>query len=82
MAVSRNCRLRALAKSEGHGTEIILDIKRIPREESYDEYLEPYRLAEIVKKYSGISVTRSRWRCKDSRLKEGVEPKGREERGL
>lgn len=34
------------------GTEVMLKIKQNTEEESYDEYLEPYRLKAIVKKYS------------------------------
>ena len=34
------------------GTEIILKIKENTEEESYDEFLEPYRLKALTKKYS------------------------------
>lgn len=34
------------------GTEIILTIKENTEEESYDEYLEEYRIRSIIKKYS------------------------------
>lgn len=34
------------------GTEIILNIKENQEEDLYDEYLEEYRLKEIIKKYS------------------------------
>lgn len=34
------------------GTDIILKIKENEEEETYDEYLEEYRLREIIKKYS------------------------------
>ena len=63
-------------EKEGHGTEIILDIKKNTEEESYDEYLEPYRLAEIVKKYSDYIRYPIQMEMQHSRLKEGVEPKG------
>ena len=62
-------------EKEGHGTEIILDIKKNTEEESYDEYLEPYRLAEIVKKYSDYIRYPIQMEMQHSRLKEGVEPK-------
>ena len=62
-------------EKEGHGTEIILDIKKNTEEESYDEYLEPYRLAEIVKKYSDYIRYPIQMEMQNSRLKEGVEPK-------
>ncbi|WP_062197352.1 molecular chaperone HtpG [Massilibacterium senegalense] len=39
-------------KKETVGTEIILHLKENTEEEAYDEYLETYRLREIIKKYS------------------------------
>lgn len=49
------------------GTEIILKIKENEEDESYDEYLEEYRLRSIIKKYSDfirypikMEVTKSR----------------------
>lgn len=39
-------------EKENVGTEIILTIKDNTEDESYDEYLEEYRLQEIIKKYS------------------------------
>lgn len=39
-------------EKENVGTEIILTIKDNKEDESYDEYLEEYRLQEIIKKYS------------------------------
>lgn len=40
------------AEKEEVGTEVILKIKENTEEEKYDEYLEQYRIKEIVKKYS------------------------------
>lgn len=40
------------AEKDSVGTEIILTIKENTEEESYDEYLDEYRLKSIVKKYS------------------------------
>ncbi|QAY68471.1 molecular chaperone HtpG [Paenibacillus protaetiae] len=40
------------ASKETAGTDIILHIKANTEEDSYDEYLETYRLRAIVKKYS------------------------------
>ncbi|MDR2089852.1 MAG: molecular chaperone HtpG [Clostridiales Family XIII bacterium] len=37
---------------EGNGTEIILTIKENEEEENYDEFLETYRLRNLVKRYS------------------------------
>lgn len=39
-------------EKEQVGTEIILKIKENTEEEKYDEYLEEYRLKEVIKKYS------------------------------
>src|SRR5690625_2571213 len=39
-------------EKEEVGTKIILKIKENTEEESYDDYLEEYRLREIIKKYS------------------------------
>jgi len=51
----------------GVGTEIILKIKESTEEESFDEYLQEYRLKAIIKKYSDfirypikMDVTKSR----------------------
>lgn len=40
------------AEKDTVGTEIVMYIKENSEEEQYDEYLEPYRLKAIVKKYS------------------------------
>ncbi|MFS0840353.1 molecular chaperone HtpG [Paenibacillus sp. 1P03SA] len=40
------------ADKESVGTEIILKIKENTEDDSYDEYLEEYRLKAIIKKYS------------------------------
>ncbi|GIP15876.1 chaperone protein HtpG [Paenibacillus montaniterrae] len=40
------------AEKETVGTEIVMHIKENSEEEQYDEFLEPYRLKAIVKKYS------------------------------
>lgn len=40
------------AEKEETGTDIILKIKENTEDENYDEYLEPYRLQAIIKKYS------------------------------
>ena len=37
---------------EGHGTRVILDVKADTEEEHYSEFLETWRLQELVKKYS------------------------------
>ncbi|MCG1021952.1 molecular chaperone HtpG [Sutcliffiella horikoshii] len=40
------------ADKDSVGTEIVLKIKENTEDESYDEYLEEYRLKSIIKKYS------------------------------
>ena len=69
-------------EKEGHGTEIILDIKKNTEEENYDEYLETYRLSGIVKKYSDYIRYPIQMEMQHSRLKEGVEPKDAKAGGL
>ncbi|MDQ0856912.1 molecular chaperone HtpG [Bacillus sp. V2I10] len=41
-----------LCEKEEVGTEIVLSIKENTEDDSYDEYLEEYRLKAIIKKYS------------------------------
>ncbi|WP_160033889.1 molecular chaperone HtpG [Paenibacillus sp. An7] len=41
-----------LAEKDSVGTDIILHIRENTEEDSYDEYLEEYRLRTIIKKYS------------------------------
>ena len=40
------------AQKDDHGTQIILDIKDNSEEENYDEFLAPYKIKQLVKKYS------------------------------
>ena len=40
------------AEKQSHGTDIILKIKESSEEETYDEFLDPYRIESLVKKYS------------------------------
>ncbi len=40
------------ATKDTHGTEIVLKIKENEEDESYDEYLDTFRIKSIVKKYS------------------------------
>lgn len=52
------------------GTDIILHIKEDTEEEQYSEYLETYRLQELVKKYSDYVHTPIRMELEHSREKE------------
>lgn len=61
-------------RKEGHGTEIILELKDNTADENYDEYLEQYRINEIVKRYSDyirypINMEMTKSRLKDKREK-------------
>ncbi len=61
----------APCEKEGHGTTIILQIKDNTEENSYDEYLEPYTIQHIVKKYSDYIRYPIKTDMEKSRLKEG-----------
>jgi len=55
------------------GTEIILKIKENTEEEKYDEYLEEYKLKNIIKKYSDFIRYPIKMDVTTSKLKEGSE---------
>ncbi|WP_156290037.1 molecular chaperone HtpG [Oceanobacillus salinisoli] len=55
------------------GTEIILKIKENTEDENYDEYLEEYRLKQIVKKYSDFIRYPIKMDVTESKIKEGSE---------
>lgn len=61
------------AEKESHGTMIVLTIKDNTDDEQYDEFLEPYRLQSLVKKYSDYIRYPIRMEVEKSRLKEGGE---------
>lgn len=56
---------------EGAGTLITLHIKENTAEENYDEFLEPYRISELVKKYSDYIRCPILLEMPDYHLKEG-----------
>ena len=58
-------------EKEGHGTEIILNLKSNSEEENYDEFLDPYKIKELVKKYSDYIRYPIKMEIEKSRLKEG-----------
>ncbi len=60
-------------EKDGRGTEIQLHIKANTEEENYDEFLEPHRLQQLVKKYSDYIRYPIRMEMEKSRLKEGSE---------
>ncbi|MEQ2525459.1 molecular chaperone HtpG [Robertmurraya yapensis] len=55
------------------GTEIILKIKENTEEESYEDYLEEYRLKSIIKKYSDFIRYPIKMEVTKNRKKEGSE---------
>ncbi len=55
------------------GTEVILKIKENTEDESYDEYLEEYRLKAIIKKYSDFIRYPIKMEVTQRKLKEGSE---------
>ena len=59
------------------GTEIILVLKQNEGEESYDEFLETYRLVGIVKKYSDYIRYPIKMMTEKSRAKEGTGEEGK-----
>ena len=56
-------------EKEGHGTEIVLNIKPNTEENNYDEFLDTYTIKNLVKKYSdsvsythlSFTITALRW---------------------
>ncbi len=58
-------------EKEAHGTRIVLHIKANEAEETYDEFLEPYRIQAIVKKYSDYIRYPIRMEMEHTRPKEG-----------
>lgn len=55
------------------GTEIIMTLKDSTEEEDYDQYLEPYQLRSIIKKYSDYIRYPIRMPMERSKMKEGTE---------
>lgn len=53
------------------GTEVILDLKPDTEDEKYSDYLEEYRLRELVKKYSDYIRYPIRMLTESQKLKEG-----------
>jgi len=61
------------AGRESVGTDVILKIKPNTKDEKYDEYLDPYALKNLVKKYSDFIRYPIRMVMEKTRLKEGGE---------
>lgn len=61
------------AEKDSVGTEIVLTIKENTEEDSYDEFLEEYRLRSIIKKYSDFIRYPIKMDVTGQRAKEGTE---------
>ncbi len=59
------------AQKDDHGTQIILEIKDNAEEENYDEFLTPYKIKQLVKKYSDYIRYPIRMDMEHEKLKEG-----------
>ena len=68
--------IKAGDKTE-RGTVITLHLKEDTEEETYSEFLEPYRITELVKKYSDYIRYPIRMELKKSRRKEGTGEEGK-----
>ncbi len=60
-------------EKEDIGTEIILHIKEDTEDESYSDFIEEYKIKELVKKYSDYIRYPIKMEVEHSRLKEGTE---------
>lgn len=58
-------------EKDGHGSQIILKIKENTEDENYDEFLQPYRISAIIKKYSDYIRYPIRMDMPATRVKEG-----------
>lgn len=59
------------AQMDAHGSQIILEIKDNAEEENYDEFLEPYKIRQLVKKYSDYIRYPIKMDVEHEKLKEG-----------
>lgn len=59
-------------EKDGHGTEIILELKEDTEGEQYSEFLDQYHIQELVKKYSDYIRYPIRMDMERSRRKEGT----------
>lgn len=61
------------ADKDSHGTQIILEIKDNADEENYDDFLQPFKIRQLIKKYSDYIRYPIRMEVEHERLKEGTE---------
>ncbi|MCI8624367.1 MAG: molecular chaperone HtpG [Provencibacterium sp.] len=65
-------------EKQGHGTDIILSIKENTEEDSFDEFLDPYRIRALVQKYSDYIRYPIRMEMEKTRRKENPEDEGKD----
>ncbi len=66
------------ADKDGHGSVIILDFKENTAEENYDEFLTPYKIKELIKKYSDYIRYPIKMDIEHEKLKEGTGTDGKD----
>ena len=66
------------AEKDANGTVITLEIKDNADEENYDEFLTPYKIKELVKKYSDYIRYPIKMDVEHEKLKEGTGVEGKE----
>ncbi|MBD5384201.1 MAG: molecular chaperone HtpG [Ruminococcaceae bacterium] len=66
------------AEKDSHGTVITLEIKDNTDDENYDEFLTPYKLRELVKKYSDYIRYPIKMDVEHEKLREGTGTDGKE----
>ena len=66
------------AEKDSHGTVITLEIKDDTEDEKYNEFLTPYKIKELVKKYSDYIRYPIKMDVEHEKLKEGTGVDGKE----
>ncbi|MDE7361901.1 MAG: molecular chaperone HtpG [Oscillospiraceae bacterium] len=66
------------AEKDAHGTVITLEIKDNTDDENYDEFLTPYKIKSLVKKYSDYIRYPIRMDVEHEKLREGTGTDGKE----
>ena len=66
------------AEKDDHGTVITLEIKDNTEDENYDEFLAPYKVKELVKKYSDYIRYPIKMDVEHEKLREGTGTDGKE----
>ena len=66
------------AEKDSHGTIITLEIKDNTEDENYDEFLTPYKIKELIKRYSDYIRYPIKMDVEHEKLKEGTGENGKE----